>query len=86
MKSIRKKRGYIQKHVADKVGITNTSLSSIENDSERQPSFATILKLCDFYEVPVEVVFVTASKPSKNKEYEKAVKQYLKECEKIFNL
>lgn len=53
LKKEREKRGWSQKYIAEKVGITNTVLSNYERDY-RDPDTETLKKLADLYEVSID--------------------------------
>lgn len=53
LKREREKRGWSQKYVAKKIGITNTVLSNYERDY-RDPDTDTLRKLAELYEVSVD--------------------------------
>jgi len=59
IKSIRKKLGIPQWDLAEKCGLSQTSLSQIENNQKR-PSPKTIAKLCAVLEIPESIIYIVA--------------------------
>lgn len=59
IRSIRRQLGITQHELADKCGISQTSLSQIENAVKR-PSNKTIQKICDVLEIPEAVIYILA--------------------------
>jgi transcriptional regulator with XRE-family HTH domain len=59
IKSIRKKLSIKQNELADKCGISQTSLSQIETGIKR-PSDKTIKKLCVALEIPESILYILA--------------------------
>lgn len=59
LKDTRLKSGLRQNLVADKTGVSQCYLSSIENGG-KVPSIEVIEKLCDFYKMPVAIVLFRA--------------------------
>ena len=59
IKSIRKKLGIPQWDLAEKCGLSQTSLSQIENNIKR-PSQKTITKLCIVLEIPESIIYIVA--------------------------
>ncbi len=57
IKSIRRQLGITQYDLADKCGISQTSLSQIENGIKR-PSNRTIKKVCEVLDVPESVIYI----------------------------
>ncbi len=86
LKQIRIKKGLRQNHVAEHVGLTNTSLSSIEGENNREASIPTIKKLCDFYEVPFEVVQMLCSDKSQDEGYEVKREEFVIFCSTYFDI
>jgi XRE family transcriptional regulator, regulator of sulfur utilization len=54
---IRKKFGLTQQEMADKCGLSQTSLSQIENGLKR-PSTGTIKKICKALDVPEALIYI----------------------------
>lgn len=65
LKNLRLSRGEKQSDVADGVGITRASLSTYELGL-REPSFAMIGKLAQYFEVPVAYFFTETDVPRLN--------------------
>ena len=59
IKSIRKKLGIPQWDLAEKCGLSQTSLSQIENNQKR-PSPKTVAKLCSVLEIPESIIYIVA--------------------------
>lgn len=59
IKSVRKQLGITQQELAEKSGISQTSLSQIENAVKR-PSNKTIQSICGVLEIPEAVVYILA--------------------------
>ncbi|RYE20826.1 MAG: XRE family transcriptional regulator [Sphingobacteriales bacterium] len=57
IKSIRRQIGITQHELADRCGISQTSLSQIENCVKR-PSHRTIKSICEVLEVPESIVYI----------------------------
>lgn len=57
IKSIRRQLGITQYDLADKCGISQTSLSQIENGIKR-PSNRTIKKICQVLDLPESVIYI----------------------------
>ena len=53
IKSRRKNLGMTQKQLAEKVGVTNVTISRYEN-GEREPSFTEFIKLCEVLGMRIE--------------------------------
>ncbi|MCB0699022.1 MAG: helix-turn-helix transcriptional regulator [Chitinophagales bacterium] len=63
IRSIRKQLGITQHELADKSGISQTSLSQIENAVKR-PSNKTIQSICGVLEIPEAVIYILAMQDS----------------------
>lgn len=59
IKQLRKDKGVSQQELADYLGIERTSLSKIEN-MEYNPSAKTILKICEFFDLPIGDIFFSS--------------------------
>lgn len=59
IRSVRRQLGITQYELADKCGVSQTSLSQIENGVKR-PSNRTIQKICGELEVPEAVIYILA--------------------------
>lgn len=53
LKSLREEKGYLQKHVADKIGVRSNTLSGYENGT-RTPDPSMIISLADLYNVTTD--------------------------------
>lgn len=62
LKNEREKRGWSQKYVAEKIGITNTVLSNYERNY-RDPDTNTLKKLADLYEVSTDYLLDRSNTP-----------------------
>jgi transcriptional regulator with XRE-family HTH domain len=65
----RKAHGYLQNHVAEKVGVTQNFLSQIETNHKRA-SLDVVEKICEFYKIPVSVFFTDVENCEDNKKEE----------------
>lgn len=83
LKREREKRGWSQKYVAKKIGITNTVLSNYERDY-RDPDTETLKKLADLYEVSIDYLLgrTDEKKNSIEEKIDKALQ--LRDGEKIY--
>lgn len=54
----RTKKGYSQRSVAEKLGLTRLTISKYEHN-ESQPSFQTLQTMCHLYEIPIWELFST---------------------------
>ena len=59
IRSVRRQLGITQQELAEKSGISQTSLSQIENAVKR-PSNKTIQSICNVLEVPEAVLYILA--------------------------
>lgn len=57
--SIRKQKGIRQGELADRIGLTQTYLSQIENN-KRDPNLATLKKIGDALSMPLPILFFLA--------------------------
>lgn len=62
IKELRKQKNLNQVELAEKVGITQTSLSSIES-GRTQPSKNTLAKISEALETPLPIIFMMSVKP-----------------------
>src|SRR5690625_6544582 len=53
LKELREEKGYLQKFVADKIGVRSNTLSGYENGN-RYPDLDMILKLAELYDVSTD--------------------------------
>jgi len=65
--NLRDKRGYSQRHLAQKANLSNTEISRLEND-ERKPSLQTLQKLSRALNEPLERMLQAANILSESKE------------------
>lgn len=56
LKLIRLKNGWTQQYVADKLGISKSAYSNIENGN-RSPSLKVAIKLQNLFSLPIETMF-----------------------------
>jgi len=59
IKSIRKKLSITQQELAEKCGLSQTSLSLIET-GVKHPSRRTIVKVCSVLDIPESVIYIVA--------------------------
>lgn len=57
IRSIRRQSGMPQFELAEKCGISQTSLSQIENGAKR-PSTRTLQKVCEILDVPQSIIYI----------------------------
>lgn len=71
IKELRKEKGLSQRDLAEKAGLTQTSLSQIESGVKR-PNPSTIKKITDFFGISETVIYILATEitdiPSHNQE------------------
>lgn len=60
---LREKRGLTQEDLANKIGISRASLSHYEKN-RREPDYATMTKLADFFHVSVDYLLGRTSEPT----------------------
>lgn len=60
---LREKRGLTQEDLASKIGISRASLSHYEKN-RREPDYATMTKLADFFHVSVDYLLGRTSEPT----------------------
>ena len=53
IKELRKKYKYTQTELAEKVGVTKSTIAAYENDS-RQPSYEVLIKMADVFNVSID--------------------------------
>ena len=58
LKTLRLQRGYTQEKLAKALGTTQASITAWENEV-REPNFATIKKIADFFNVPMSSLLPT---------------------------
>lgn len=58
LKELRIERGISQEELAEKSGISRTTLSKIENDEEANVNTRTIAKLAEIFEVKPSDIFL----------------------------
>lgn len=57
IKSVRTHYGISQEELSEKTGISQTSISQIENGI-KQPSKRSILKICNAFEIPEAILYI----------------------------
>ena len=62
LKELREKRGYLQKYVADKIGVKSNTLSGYENGT-RTPDPEIIKNLAVMYDVTIDYLFGHSDDP-----------------------
>jgi len=75
LKNLREKHGYLQKFVADKLGVRSNTLSGYENGS-RSPDPEMLVKLAELYDVTTDYLLGKSDSPNLNQD---------EETEKILN-
>lgn len=75
LKTLREEKGYLQKYVADKIGVRSNTLSGYENGT-RMPDPDTIVRLAELYNVTTDYLLGHSSKPqlTEQQEFENFVK------------
>lgn len=67
IKQLREEKGYQQKDVAEKLGITKQALSNYENGT-REPNLLTVIEIADLFDVSVEYLLgLTTERKRSNK-------------------
>jgi transcriptional regulator with XRE-family HTH domain len=69
LKNLREKHGYLQKFVADKIGVKSNTLSGYENGS-RSPDPEMLVKLSDLYNVTTDYLLGKSNSPELTEEDE----------------
>ncbi|ALX49707.1 helix-turn-helix domain-containing protein [Lentibacillus amyloliquefaciens] len=70
LKMLRNEKGYMQKFVADKIGVRSNTLSGYENGT-RSPDPDTINKLAELYNVTTDYLLGRTENPEVSEEIEK---------------
>jgi len=76
LKELREEKGYLQKFVADKIGVRSNTLSGYENGT-RSPDPEMILKLAELYDVSTDYLLGRTS--NRNSKTEDDIDEELKE-------
>lgn len=63
LRNLREEKGYLQKFVADKIGVRSNTLSGYENGT-RSPDPNMILKLADLYNVTTDYLLGKSGNPN----------------------
>src|SRR5699024_8313556 len=79
LKNLREERGYLQKFVADKVGVRSNTLSGYESGS-RSPDPEMLVELANFYNVTTDYLLGETNDPNLTAKDEKDI---AKRMEKI---
>lgn len=69
LKELREAKGYLQKYVADKIGVKSNTLSGYENGT-RSPDPEMIVKLAELYNVTTDYLLGKSDDPNKTEEEE----------------
>jgi repressor LexA len=56
LKLLRESRGFSQQYVADKIGVSRSSIGMYER-GEREPNFEALETICDFFDISVDYLF-----------------------------
>lgn len=54
LREFRKSRGLTMAQLAKETGVSSGMISDIENDKSKNPTIWTVLKLADFFEIPLD--------------------------------
>lgn len=60
IKELRKKNKYTQKELAEKVGVTKSTIAAYENDS-RLPSYDVLIKIADIFRTSLDSLLLNRS-------------------------
>ncbi len=71
LKKLRKAKGLSYRRLAEQVGISHANLSEYEKN-EITPSFENVLKICKFFNVPLEYLLLGEKSNFKYKDFELA--------------
>jgi|SRR5690625_134517 len=71
LKNLREERGYLQKYVADKIGVRSNTLSGYENGT-RSPDPDMLVSLANLYDVTTDYLLGKTEKPNVTEDDEKA--------------
>lgn len=85
IKELREERGYLQKFVADKIGVRSNTLSGYENGT-RSPDPEMIIKLAELYEVSTDYLLGRTNPSNKGDIYEQDIDKELKEIMSEMNV
>ena len=69
LKELGEAKGYLQKYVADKIGVKSNTLSGYENGT-RSPDPEMIVKLAELYNVTTDYLLGKSDDPNKTEEEE----------------
>src|SRR5699024_5653337 len=78
LKELREEKGYLQKFVANKIGVRSNTLSGYEN-ATRSPAPEMILKLADLYDVSTDYLLGRTSNNKTEDEIDEELKEILSE-------
>lgn len=67
LRSLREEKGYLQKFVADKIGVRSNTLSGYENGT-RSPDPDMLIKLSELYNVTTDYLLGKSDNPNKTEE------------------
>jgi len=85
LKELREEKGYLQKFVADKIGVRSNTLSGYENGT-RSPDPEMIIKLAELYEVSTDYLLGRTNPSNKGDIYEQDIDKELKEIMSEMNV
>jgi len=85
LKELREERGYLQKFVADKIGVRSNTLSGYENGT-RSPDPEMLIKLAELYEVSTDYLLGRTNPSNKSDIYEQNIDKELKEIMSEMNV
>jgi len=78
LKKLREERGFMQKFVADSIGVRSNTLSGYENGT-RSPDPETLVKLASFYDVSTDYLLGKSDIP--NHKYDDGFQSFLNDPE-----
>ncbi|WAM36616.1 helix-turn-helix transcriptional regulator [Caldicellulosiruptor acetigenus] len=67
IKQLREEKGYQQKDVAEKLGISKQAFSNYENGT-REPNLLTVIEIADLFDVSVEYLLGLTTERKRSKE------------------
>ena|SRR5699024_882966 len=85
LKELREEKGYLQKFVADKIGVRSNTLSGYENGT-RSPDPEMIIKLAELYEVSTDYLLGRTNSTNKDGINEHDIDEELKEIMSEMNV
>lgn len=85
LKELREEKGYLQKFVADKIGVRGNTLSGYENGT-RSPDPEMIIKLAELYDVSTDYLLGRTDKRITEDSSEDDIEEELKEIMSEMNV